>query len=75
MDVILRCLCFNFKVCINLANEQMQHFTNEHIFHREQQDCMEEGVPLIDLHYKSNQAILDTFFEVNQSKKLSCTYL
>ena len=52
------------QICINLANEQMQHFTNEHIFYKEQQDCMQEGIPLVDFDYKSNQNILDTFLEV-----------
>ena len=42
----------------------MQHFTNEHIFYKEQQDCMQEGIPLVDFDYKSNQNILDTFLEV-----------
>ncbi|CAC5360780.1 unnamed protein product [Mytilus coruscus] len=59
----------NFKVnsfeqiCINLANEQMQNFTNEHLFNKEQQDCMLEGIQLVDLTYKNNQSILDTFME------------
>ncbi|XP_033760365.1 unconventional myosin-XVI-like isoform X2 [Pecten maximus] len=51
------------QVCINLANEQMQNYTNEHIFYKEQQDCLQEGVPLVDFDYKSNQSVLDTFFE------------
>ncbi|XP_021377760.1 unconventional myosin-XVI-like isoform X4 [Mizuhopecten yessoensis] len=51
------------QVCINLANEQMQNYTNEHIFYKEQQDCLQEGVPLVDFDYKNNQSVLDTFFE------------
>ncbi|XP_060082703.1 unconventional myosin-XVI-like [Ylistrum balloti] len=51
------------QVCINLANEQMQNYTNEHIFYKEQQDCLQEGVPMVDFDYKSNQSVLDTFFE------------
>lgn len=42
----------------------MQNFTNEHLFYKEQQDCLLEGVPLVDLNYNNNQAILDTFMEV-----------
>lgn len=42
----------------------MQNFTNEHLFYKEQQDCLLEGVPLVDLNYSNNQAILDTFMEV-----------
>ncbi|XP_069104631.1 unconventional myosin-XVI-like [Argopecten irradians] len=51
------------QVCINLANEQMQNYTNEHIFYKEQQDCLQEGVPLVDFDWKSNQSVMDTFFE------------
>ena len=42
----------------------MQNFTNEHLFNKEQQDCMLEGIQLVDLTYKNNQSILDTFMEV-----------
>ncbi|KAK3096266.1 hypothetical protein FSP39_025127 [Pinctada imbricata] len=49
------------QMCINVANEKMQSYTNEYIFQKEQQDCLQEGVPLIDLNYQSNQTILDAF--------------
>lgn len=51
-------------MCINLANEQMQNYTNEHIFYMEQQDCLLEGVQLVDLNYINNQPIIDAFMEV-----------
>lgn len=53
-----------FQMCINLANEQMQSYTNEYIFMKEQEDCLLEGVPLVELNYKNNQPIIDTFMEV-----------
>jgi hypothetical protein len=53
-----------FQICINLANEQMQSYTNEYIFMKEQEDCLLEGVPLVELNYKNNQPIIDAFLEV-----------
>ena len=47
-----------------MANEQIQLYTNDHIFYKEQQDCLLEGVPLVDLNYATNQRILDLFLEV-----------
>ncbi|WAR28876.1 MYO16-like protein, partial [Mya arenaria] len=51
------------QMCINVANEQIQLYTNENILYREQQDCLLEGVPLVDVTYNNNQAILDLFLE------------
>lgn len=51
-------------MCINLANEQMQSYANEYIFMKEQEDCLLEGVSLVELNYKNNQPIIDTFMEV-----------
>lgn len=53
-----------FQMCINLANEQMQSYANEYIFMKEQEDCLLEGVPLVELNYRNNQPIIDTFMEV-----------
>nr|XP_022343398.1 unconventional myosin-XVI-like isoform X4 [Crassostrea virginica] len=53
------------QMCINLANEQMQSYTNDYIFLQEQRDCLLEGVPLVELNYKNNQPIIDTFLERN----------
>ncbi|XP_053404293.1 unconventional myosin-XVI-like isoform X4 [Mercenaria mercenaria] len=51
------------QICINVANEQIQQYTNDNIFQNEQEDCLLEGVPLVDLDYNNNQAILNVFFE------------
>jgi myosin heavy subunit len=53
------------QICINVANEQIQQYTNDNIFQSEQEDCLLEGVPLVELDYNNNQAILNVFFEVN----------
>ncbi|KAL3848329.1 hypothetical protein ACJMK2_019197 [Sinanodonta woodiana] len=51
------------QLCINLANEQLQLFTNDHVFHKEQQECLLEGVPLVKIDLSSNQNVLDLFLE------------
>ncbi|XP_060574389.1 LOW QUALITY PROTEIN: unconventional myosin-XVI-like, partial [Ruditapes philippinarum] len=51
------------QICINVANEQIQQYTNDNIFQSEQEDCLLEGVPLVELDYNNNQAILNVFFE------------
>lgn len=42
----------------------MQSYTNEYIFMKEQEDCLLEGVPLVEMNYKNNQPIIDAFLEV-----------
>ena len=32
------------QLCINIANEQIQYFFNQHIFTREQQEYSSEGI-------------------------------
>ncbi|KAK3583683.1 hypothetical protein CHS0354_021430 [Potamilus streckersoni] len=51
------------QLCINLANEQLHLFTNDHVFHKEQQECLLEGVPLVKIDLTSNQNVLDLFLE------------
>ncbi|XP_063810664.1 unconventional myosin-VIIa-like, partial [Pseudophryne corroboree] len=46
------------QLCINLANEQLQHFFNHHIFLMEQKHYMEEGIEHDDVIFTNNQTIL-----------------
>ncbi|XP_041482484.1 unconventional myosin-XVI-like isoform X4 [Lytechinus variegatus] len=59
------------QLCINLANEQLQHYFNEHIFQNEQEECEREGIQLNRVNFTSNQPVLDVFLE----KHLSITAL
>ncbi|NXL82527.1 MYO3B protein, partial [Leptocoma aspasia] len=47
------------QLCINLANEQLQHFFNHHIFQLEQAAYKEEGLPWETIIFNNNEPILD----------------
>ncbi|XP_067399611.1 myosin-IIIb-like isoform X2 [Emydura macquarii macquarii] len=49
------------QLCINLANEQLQHFFNYHIFQLEQAAYQEEGLPWEAIIFNNNKPILDLF--------------
>ncbi|XP_038051268.1 unconventional myosin-XVI-like [Patiria miniata] len=51
------------QTCINLANEQLQNFFNEHIFMKEQDDCEREGIKLERINFTNNKPCLDLFLE------------
>ena len=46
------------QMCINLANEQLQHFFNQHIFQWELEEYKREGVDGSKISYVDNQALL-----------------
>ncbi|NXK11068.1 MYO3B protein, partial [Herpetotheres cachinnans] len=47
------------QLCINLANEQLQHFFNHHIFQLEQAAYKEEELPWETITFKNNEPILN----------------
>ncbi|NXU54060.1 MYO3B protein, partial [Turnix velox] len=47
------------QLCINLANEQLQHFFNHHIFQMEQAAYKEEELPWETIIFNNNEAILN----------------
>ncbi|XP_071445450.1 myosin-IIIb-like [Hetaerina americana] len=47
------------QLCINIANEQMQFFFNQHIFTWEQQEYMSEGIPVDLVEFSDNRPVLD----------------
>ncbi|XP_005060591.1 PREDICTED: myosin-IIIb-like [Ficedula albicollis] len=47
------------QLCINLANEQLQHFFNHHIFQLEQAAYKEEGLPWETITFNNNEPILN----------------
>ena len=51
------------QMCINLANEQLQYYFNEHVFEYEKNECQKEGVSTAAIKYTSNRPILDLFLE------------
>ncbi|ESO82465.1 hypothetical protein LOTGIDRAFT_134504 [Lottia gigantea] len=49
------------QVCINIANEQIQYYFNQHIFAWEMQEYSNEGIDGSDINYVDNRDILDMF--------------
>ncbi|NXK49470.1 MYO3B protein, partial [Chauna torquata] len=47
------------QLCINLANEQLQHFFNHHIFQLEQAAYREEELPWETITFSNNEPILN----------------
>ncbi|XP_035829712.1 unconventional myosin-VIIa [Aplysia californica] len=49
------------QACINLANEQLQFFFNQHIFKMEQEEYQREGVDWKEIKFVDNKPLLDMF--------------
>eukprot|EP00043_Microstomoeca_roanoka_P016108 m.163473 g.163473 ORF g.163473 m.163473 type:complete len:1510 (+) comp16391_c3_seq1:229-4758(+) len=49
--------------CINLANEQLQHFFNQHVFTLELEEYKREGVDASDVIFLDNTPILNMYLE------------
>ena len=49
------------QLLINIANEQLQYFFNEHLFSQEQKDLMLGGIDWTKIKYENNGPILDLF--------------
>lgn len=47
------------QLCINLANEQLQFFFNDHIFRMELTEYAKEGIDGTQISYQDNQPLLD----------------
>jgi len=55
------------QLCINIANEQLQCFFNEHIFRWELEEYEREGVSGNDITYVNNAPLVDLFLDVRSS--------
>lgn len=51
------------QLCINVANEQLQYFFNQHIFSWELKDYASEGIATSTITYEDNQDLLEQFFK------------
>ncbi|XP_061172927.1 myosin-IIIb-like [Saccostrea echinata] len=49
------------QACINLANEQLQFFFNQHVFKMEQEEYIREGIDWKEIKFVDNQPLLDLF--------------
>ncbi|XP_043931443.1 myosin-IIIb [Protopterus annectens] len=51
------------QLCINIANEQIQFYFNQHIFALEQSEYQNEGIDATVIDYEDNRPILDMFLQ------------
>nr|XP_025037955.1 myosin-IIIb [Pelodiscus sinensis] len=51
------------QLCINIANEQIQFYFNQHIFALEQMEYQNEGVDATTVQYEDNRPLLDMFLQ------------
>ncbi|XP_015214343.2 myosin-IIIb isoform X1 [Lepisosteus oculatus] len=51
------------QLCINIANEQIQFYFNQHIFALEQMEYQSEGIDANLVEYEDNRPILDMFLQ------------
>ncbi|XP_022104429.1 myosin-IIIb-like isoform X7 [Acanthaster planci] len=51
------------QLCINIANEQIQFYFNQHIFAMEQEEYSAEGIDATMISYQDNQPLLDLFLQ------------
>ena len=49
------------QLLINVANERLQFFFNEHIFSQDQEDLKQGGIDWTKIHYDNNGPILSLF--------------
>lgn len=51
--------CNSFEqLCINYANEHLQHYFNQHVFKYEQEEYKREGIPWTDVEFSDNTGCL-----------------
>ena len=51
------------QMCINVANEQLQNFFNQHIFKYELEEYKREGIDACNISFVDNQPLLDLFLK------------
>ncbi|XP_026708119.1 myosin-IIIb isoform X11 [Athene cunicularia] len=51
------------QLCINIANEQIQFYFNQHIFALEQMEYQSEGIDAAKVEYEDNRPLLDMFLQ------------
>uniref|UniRef100_A0A096P3S5 Myosin-IIIa n=1 Tax=Papio anubis TaxID=9555 RepID=A0A096P3S5_PAPAN len=51
------------QLCINIANEQIQYYYNQHVFAWEQNEYLNEDVDARVIEYEDNRPLLDMFLQ------------
>lgn len=53
------------QLFINITNEKMHHYLQEHIFILERKDLyVNEGIPMPEKFFRDNETVIDLIFEV-----------
>ncbi len=52
------------QLCINVANEHLQFFFNEHVFLQEEEDYTNEGIDFSKIDFQNNEDIIEVFMGV-----------
>lgn len=55
------------QLCINVANEHLQYYFNEHIFLHEEEDYQSEGISSARITFQNNEDLIELFMGVNHS--------
>jgi myosin heavy subunit len=53
------------QLCINVANEHLQYYFNEHIFLHEEEDYRTEGVSCEKVEFQNNEDLIELFMGVS----------
>jgi len=51
------------QLCINIANEQLQFYFNQHVFEWEFEEYASEGIPLDTITFQNNRPVLEMFLQ------------
>lgn len=54
------------QLCINVANEHLQYYFNEHIFLQEEEDYRTEGISCANIAFQNNEDLIELFMGVNK---------
>lgn len=52
------------QLCINVANEHLQFYFNEHIFLQEEEEYFSEGIDFESINFQNNEDLIELFMGV-----------
>jgi myosin heavy subunit len=52
------------QLCINVANEHLQYYFNEHIFLQEEEEYFHNGIDFKSVNFQNNESIINLFMDV-----------
>jgi len=55
------------QLCINVANEHLQFYFNEHIFTQEEEEYFSERINFSSIEFQNNEDLIEVFMSVCQT--------